>query len=470
MKPLHFSNKGCYRFALLIIILLIISCKKDMSVIKKSTDKNIVSVNILKADSTSFDSGDVSVIIIGDSIKITLPGTTDVSNLIPEFKTDGGTVSPVSGRRQNFTNPIMYTITAEDGTTKNYVVVVQLDKLKNIVYFGGQDGYFYALDTKKGTLLWKYLSGGNFAYSAPTMANGLIYAGSVDGNMYALDPAYGKVRWAYKTNNAILPGPVVANGIVYFGSDDTYIYAVDALTGNLKWKYKTGLIVDSSPAVANGVLYIGSADGNLYALDAVTGLLKWRYNTYGVIVEASVLVSNGVVFIGDRNGYLNAITAATGQLKWRFNTGGISMEQSRPIVQNGVIYVASWYYFASSNLPGSLYAIDENSGNLIWKSLDNKGFTSGPAFSGGKLYINADDVNTYALDAASGSIIWKKSTLSNGCIPTIAEGNVYPGGGGNRFFYSLNANTGDENWKFPLPNSGTTSKPLVIDSTGNVVQ
>jgi outer membrane protein assembly factor BamB len=334
---------------------------------------------------------------------------------------------------------------------------------KAIVYFGGQDNNFYALNAQNGDLIWKYQSGGNFSYSTPALENGTLYSTNTDHNLYALDATSGTLKWKFTTASTIISSPAAVNNIVYFGSDDHYIYAVDAVSGNLKWKYLTAQNVDSSPAVSNGIVYIGSADGNLYALDASTGSLKWKYDTGSAIVEASPVISNNVIFIGNRAGYLNAANATTGQSKWIFSTNGISLEQSKPSVNNGVIYLASWYKINDFNQAGALYAINENDGSQIWKGLNGQGFTSGPVYADGKVFINSDDLNIYAVDAATGNVTWKKQIIANGAVPTVANGNVFAGGGGSNAFYVLDSSTGNESWKLSLTNCGRTSKPLVVN-------
>ena len=63
----------------------------------------------------------------GDTnITVFVPHNTDVTALTPTFKIDyNATVSPAIGTVQNFTNPVTYTVTAENGTTRSYVVTVK---------------------------------------------------------------------------------------------------------------------------------------------------------------------------------------------------------------------------------------------------------------------------------------------------------------------------------------------------------
>lgn len=50
----------------------------------------------------------------------------DITNVTPIIAVSAGaTVVPASGVSQDFTNPITYTVTAEDGSTTNYVVTVE---------------------------------------------------------------------------------------------------------------------------------------------------------------------------------------------------------------------------------------------------------------------------------------------------------------------------------------------------------
>jgi trimeric autotransporter adhesin len=71
-----------------------------------------------------------SGIINGTNISITVPYGTTVTNLIAVFTTSGtsvqfGSTVQISGTTaNNFSNPVTYTVTAVDGTTKDYTVAV----------------------------------------------------------------------------------------------------------------------------------------------------------------------------------------------------------------------------------------------------------------------------------------------------------------------------------------------------------
>jgi hypothetical protein len=61
------------------------------------------------------------------TISVTVPFGTDVTSLTPTITHTGASISPNSGVSQNFTSPVTYTVSAADGTTQDYVVIVTED-------------------------------------------------------------------------------------------------------------------------------------------------------------------------------------------------------------------------------------------------------------------------------------------------------------------------------------------------------
>ncbi len=72
------------------------------------------------------------------TVSITVPDGTDLSSLTPTITlSQGATISPASGTAQNFSNPVVYTVTAEDASTQTWTVTVNLgpSSAKNILTF-----------------------------------------------------------------------------------------------------------------------------------------------------------------------------------------------------------------------------------------------------------------------------------------------------------------------------------------------
>ena len=60
---------------------------------------------------------------------ITVPAGTDVTKLTPTIQAStGATISPASGAQQDFTNPVAYLVTAQDGSTQTYIATVTVAK------------------------------------------------------------------------------------------------------------------------------------------------------------------------------------------------------------------------------------------------------------------------------------------------------------------------------------------------------
>ncbi|HEY4175797.1 MAG TPA: DUF5018 domain-containing protein [Kofleriaceae bacterium] len=88
-------------------------------------------------DITQFTINGVDGVINGTNISLTLPFGTAVTSLTPAITITGTSVSPASGVAQDFTNPVAYTVTAADGSTKAYTATVSVaaNSAKDITQF-----------------------------------------------------------------------------------------------------------------------------------------------------------------------------------------------------------------------------------------------------------------------------------------------------------------------------------------------
>jgi outer membrane protein assembly factor BamB len=145
----------------------------------------------------------------------------------------------------------------------------------------------------------------------------------------------------------------------------------------------------------------------------------------------------------------------------------ISLEQSSPSVVNNTVYIGGWYNVPLFTQKGSVYAVNAQTGNLVWETLQNVAFSTSPFVQNNKLFIGGDGGVVYSLDASNGSVFWQKTILHNSASPIEVNGIVYVGGGGTGFFYALDAGNGNEIWKFAIPGGLTTSSPLIINGSGD---
>lgn len=103
-------------FFALAFTLLLNACKKDDEPAASSA-----------ADITSFVISDVIGTINGTNITVILPDTARIDSLVPVIKvSDGASINPKTDVLQDFSTPVVYTVTAADGATKKTYTVTAL--------------------------------------------------------------------------------------------------------------------------------------------------------------------------------------------------------------------------------------------------------------------------------------------------------------------------------------------------------
>ena len=213
------------------------------------------------------------------------------------------------------------------------------------------------------------------------------------------------------------------------------------------------------------------------------GGIKWVFKTPGPIVT-SPAIADGVVYIGSMSGHLYAIDQQSGKEKWNFKSR--MPIASSPAVVGGVLY------FVSS--AGSLAAIDISTGKPKWvfateyeRKFEAKNlhgypsaaqtiadgydvYTSSPTVVNGKVYFGSGDGNVYSVDAQNGQLQWKFPTgdIVHGS-PAVVNNTVYIGSWDSKL-YAIDADTGLEKWSFkggedPIIHNqvGFQSSPAVAD-------
>lgn len=212
------------------------------------------------------------------------------------------------------------------------------------VFFGGDDGWVYALDLKSQQKVWEFRTNGPIKAS-PTCWNHGVYVASMDGNVYGLSERSGRLIWRSKlATKDVLVSPVVANYRVIVAAGK-YLYACDAgANGYVRWRFEAKGNVVGTPAAGEGKVFFGDTAGLFYAVDigaegdiaywdTENPYLKWQMPpipdptapkpavvTDGLDqpVRSSPTLSQGMVIYRSGPYQVNALRASDGTLVWHY--------------------------------------------------------------------------------------------------------------------------------------------------------
>jgi outer membrane protein assembly factor BamB/HEAT repeat protein len=199
-----------------------------------------------------------------------------------------------------------------------------------LAFFGGGDGWLYALEAETGREIWRY-----------------------DGNpKNAVWLVSGDVRGKTLRNN-IIACPVYVDGMVFLalGQDPNHgrgkgrLHAIDPggngdVTGARRiWERSDIGRLICSPAAIDGLLYVADYDGIVHCLESKTGKTVWTHDLFAG-VWGGLLIADGKLYVGDEDGALTVF--ALGREKKVL--GAMSMRSaiwSAPSAADGVLYVAT---------------------------------------------------------------------------------------------------------------------------------
>jgi quinohemoprotein ethanol dehydrogenase len=135
--------------------------------------------------------------------------------------------------------------------------------------------------------------------------------------------------------------------------------------------------LETTPIVKDGVMYLASGNDDVFALDARTGALIWQWNS-GIDQNINtvccgwdnrgVAVGEGKVFLGLLDGTFVALDQPSGELLWKTQVGrwqdGYTIT-SAPLYYNGTIYTG--ISGGDRGTRGKFTALDARTGTEVWK-------------------------------------------------------------------------------------------------------
>ena len=295
-------------------------------------------------------------------------------------------------------------------------------------------GAFAAVDAATGAVLWK-------RYTVPPGYSG----GGVWSSTPAIDPSTRTVYIATGNNYSV---PAAAKTCQENGNppdqclaSDDYVDTILALnmdTGQVKWAHKLWGFDDwnvacifpfinpqACPAIAGPDYDFGSGP-NLFTIKQGSQTTK-------------------VVGAGQKSGIYWLLNAATGKTVWKTQGGPGStlggIEWGTAVDGKGIYAAETNYNRTVYTTPsgqtinyGSWVALDPASGQVLWQTPDPNGAIDlGPtAVANGVVYAGSLSGDMYALDANTGNVLWQyHGAGASAASPAIVDGTVYWGNGYN---------------------------------------
>jgi len=364
--------------------------------------------------------------------------------------------------------------------------------VNGVAYVGSWDGYEYALNAGNGTLIWRTNLGITSApscnptsagvTSVATVQNGVVYVGGGDAYWYALNASTGTVLWkVYTGDNSASGGhynwasPLIANGYAYIGIAsfgdcplvpgqllqvsltthqvvNTATFVPTGQTGGGIWTSPTldatGKTVFVTTGTATNDVTQQPYAQAMVALDAGTLAIKgdWRIPPAQAVPDSDWGTTPNVFPDGhgtnlvagaDKNGYLYAYNQAdiTAGPLWQVKVGdgGSSPQYGAGMISTGA-FGNGQLYFASGNVTvngtkygGSVSALDPFTGAYKWRHYTPQAIVPALAYVNGLVIAGAGSTLD-VLNASTGAQLYQYTT--GGQLyghPSVANGQIFEG-------------------------------------------
>ncbi|MBI4163966.1 MAG: PQQ-binding-like beta-propeller repeat protein [Candidatus Aenigmarchaeota archaeon] len=105
----------------------------------------------------------------------------------------------------------------------------------DIIYVGDFDGKISAINTK-GELVWKFQTD-DMIFSKGLVEGDIVYFTSLDSNIYAIDKKKGSLIWKAQIGGPIAMGVGVSQNSIIAGTWNSFLYSVSK-KGEIQWKFQ----------------------------------------------------------------------------------------------------------------------------------------------------------------------------------------------------------------------------------------
>ena len=371
--------------------------------------------------------------------------------------------------------------------------------VNGVAYVGSWDGYEYAFNAATGAMLWKTNLGITTGdsdcdpqtagvSSAATVLNGVVYVGGGDDYWYALNASNGAVDWRVYTGDSSASGgnynwssPLIVNGYAYIGVAS--LGDCPLVQGQLiQVDLSTGAVVNTLDMVPNG-----SIGGGIWTSPAYDPTLNEIYVVTGTETSSAEVYAQAVVGINASTLTVEDYwhlpeSQAVADSDWTTSTGLYTSSGGVPMLEatnkNGYTYAFNGTDLAAGPIWQDQIAIGNDCAVCGYSTV------SSAAISGNVIY-QAGGVTTVggvgyggsvqALNATTGAVIWQHPEAGPviGAI-TYMNGMIIAGAGSavelldaatGRRVYSYD--TGQGSWIYAAP--AVADGVIITGNTAGVI-
>jgi outer membrane protein assembly factor BamB len=253
---------------------------------------------------------------------------------------------------------------------------------------------------------------------------------------------------------------VTTDGDTAYVSFNTHVVAVNLSNGTERWRYPAEadpkITFYAPPALAeDGSLIVGGYDNVLYSIDSVNGAGRILFNGANGRYIGGSLVATDRIFAPSADRFLYALDL-NGQLLWDFETDEPLWARPATDPECNCIFLSS--------MDHRVYALDSQSGNLLWRTEDLGGAIVGtPVISDDRiLYVGTFAKEMIALDADSGSVLWRFGTEDWVWAGPNLDADTLYFGDLSGTFYAVDRMNGNSKWQIqPQADSAIVGTPLL---------
>ena len=306
-----------------------------------------------------------------------------------------------------------------------------------VVYFGGKDDTFYAVNTVSGDQVW------NQSVLDPEEGslyhNGKVYVPTGGNGLKVLDNETGTVENTYFSSSSFLAAPKLYEDAIIIGDESGTVHMLNLTTSSTSTVYQdSDLTVETAVAVRNDIVYItGSVPDsripNIIAKN-LDGTTEWREHvgddgTLRSSLAPPTIMQDVVVVTDTSNGNLYFYDLTSGVIEGSFDSS-LASQTAGPSTDGEYIYIVK-------GSGGDLYKLDKT-GSVVDSAPRNFGSGARGAISNGILYVGLDG-GIEARYTNNLSRVWSVNTDSNPSYggPAVSNGDVYFPGSSSNTFYTI---------------------------------